>query len=272
MKIINDMPNELYHARPELSSSQIRQLLTNPYLYFSGFKQDETEAMRFGTAVHTAVLEPDLFASSYAVEPIADGRNTAGKAIKAEFALASAGKTIITATQAETISGIKNSLETATFSNGAKVADLFKNGVAEQSVFGTVTNRNGELIPARCRPDYRLGDTLIDLKTTQDASVDGFSRSVAKFGYHIQAEWYLQVTGAKRFIFVAAETKPPYMVGIYDLNIVYRELAQDEILRALDDLAQPEKYQTPVFIASDNSDIHTLTPPNYLFYKDGVNF
>ena len=56
------------------------------------------------------------------------------------------------------------------------------------------------------------------MKTTDDATPEGFSRTVTSFGYHIQAAHYLEMTGAENFIFVAVERKAPYAVGIYKLD------------------------------------------------------
>lgn len=95
-------------------------------------------------------------------------------------------------------------------------------GRAEQSIYwiDTIT---GTL--CRCRPDWMRDDHLpIDLKTTEDASPEGFARSIAKFRYEVQAAFYLDgieaATGKrpKNFVFIAVEKKPPYAVGVYVLD------------------------------------------------------
>ncbi len=83
-------------------------------------------------------------------------------------------------------------------------------GKAEQSYFWTDKETG---LGCKCRPDYMFddGSTIVDLKTTTDASLKGFSRSVCNFRYHVQAGFYLhgieQSTGVRpdRFIFVAIE-------------------------------------------------------------------
>lgn len=83
----------------------------------------------------------------------------------------------------------------------------------------------------RCRPDY-LTDSgfCIDLKTTLDASEDGFAHSFQKWRYDVQHPFYLDGINhaidqarlprakAREMIFIAQEKKPPYMVGVYRLD------------------------------------------------------
>jgi len=55
--IHHGMPNDAYHAATGWwSSSQLKGLLPEYYKPVTG----ESDAMRFGTLVHTAILEPDL--------------------------------------------------------------------------------------------------------------------------------------------------------------------------------------------------------------------
>jgi len=75
----------------------------------------------------------------------------------------------------------------------------------------------------KCRPDYRKGNTIIDLKTTTDASPESFSRAIANFGYHRQGDHYLSGVAehgieAENFVIIAQEKKPPYPVAIYRLS------------------------------------------------------
>jgi len=114
------------------------------------------------------------------------------------------------------------------FENAKNMADsvlslnlpFLKSGIAECSFFSKVDG-----IDVKCRPDYYKEDIgiVVDLKTTDDASPQGFSKAVANFGYHTQASFYLKVLesmelNAFKFVFIAVEKKPPYMVGIYELD------------------------------------------------------
>jgi hypothetical protein len=94
-------------------------------------------------------------------------------------------------------------------------------GEAEYSYYSTDKET---MIAKKCRPDYVKNGALIDLKTTIDASLDGFARQMGNFGYHIQAAYYVDVynesTGSSinEFFFVAVENKSPFAVAVYRLS------------------------------------------------------
>jgi hypothetical protein len=80
----------------------------------------------------------------------------------------------------------------------------------------------GDGMLLKCKPDRVLRNGLVvDLKTV-DGSVDpsAWSGTLAKWGYHRQAAFYLdvlQAAGQKAdmFIFVAVSKDPPHHIGIY---------------------------------------------------------
>jgi exodeoxyribonuclease VIII len=63
----------------------------------------------------------------------------------------------------------------------------------------------------------------VDLKTTEDASPRGFTRSISKYGYHRQEAFYRRGfsaagQGLDQFLFIAVEKTPPFAVGIYAVD------------------------------------------------------
>jgi exodeoxyribonuclease VIII len=118
-------------------------------------------------------------------------------------------------------------------------------GKAEQSVYWTdpVTG-----ILCRCRPDFwREDDIIVDVKTTEDASPEEFSRSLAKWRYHVQAPFYMDgielATGRrpKGFVFLVVEKKPPYAVAAYTLDPESIELGRAEYRADLERLAECQR-------------------------------
>ena len=54
--------NEEYHARPELSSSDLKSILKNyNYWLYSKANRQEKDCFEFGTAYHTYILEQEKF-------------------------------------------------------------------------------------------------------------------------------------------------------------------------------------------------------------------
>jgi exodeoxyribonuclease VIII len=97
-----------------------------------------------------------------------------------------------------------------------------KPGVAEHSVYWN-DPITGEL--CRCRPDFwREDDVIVDVKTTDDASPEGFAKSIANWRYDVQDPYYRDgiklATGrtVKAFVFLAVEKKFPHAVGCYVLD------------------------------------------------------
>jgi hypothetical protein len=203
------IPAAEYHAIDAVSNSLISRILKSPAharAYLDN-PPEPTKAMEFGTAFHSAILEPDTFAATYAVFS-GDRRTKEGKA--AYEALQADGKLILTADDMATIQGMQMSVY-----GHVAAAELLSDGEAELSV---TWDENGT--KAKCRPDWWINDTLVDVKTTDDASPEGFVRAIVKYGYHRQAAWYLRGTGAKRFKFIAVEKSAPYAVGVYELDLL----------------------------------------------------
>lgn len=82
-------------------------------------------------------------------------------------------------------------------------------------------------------------NTVLDLKTTEDASKGAFQRSLLNFGYHYQAGWYLEGMrrlgfAAEHFVVVAVEKSPPYAVAIYRMADGVAEYGLDQLWTPLE--------------------------------------
>jgi exodeoxyribonuclease VIII len=216
MSILNqhvnlEMPAEKYHAVDALSKSMMSKILKSPAHYKAALEehQEPTKSMQMGTAIHTAVLEPQLYSQVVAViPPDIDGRTKDGKAWKEQH------KSRIHLTHAEDIDvqGVANSVRRHPFWDIIHLDHRI-----EASVFAQDEETG---IALKARPDLWVLEPaiLVDVKTTDDATPEGFSRTVGSFGYHIQAAHYMAMTGAHSFVFVAVERKAPYAVAIYKLD------------------------------------------------------
>lgn len=95
-----EMSNEDYHSSPGISKSGLDLVSKCPALYkaryIDGVDQDETPAMRIGSAAHAMILQPDEFPRLFAVRPQVDGRTKEGKAIITRFAAEHQDKTVLT--------------------------------------------------------------------------------------------------------------------------------------------------------------------------------
>ena len=212
MMIHPNMPASEYHSHPAVSNSVLGKIAISPAharAYLDGEISEPTPAMKFGTAYHTAILEPEKFGNTYVVFD-GDRRTKQGK--EDYQMLIDSGATIISREDADTIREMARVMRA-----NPDAAALLTGGIAEASVFW-VDPATG--LECKCRPDYyRESDlTIVDLKTAEDASPAGFARSVANYGYHRQDAHYSDGAQAERFVFIAQEKRPPYAVAVYELD------------------------------------------------------
>lgn len=257
-EIIDGMPASDYHAHEAVSKSLLDQMARTPHharAYLDGARTEPTKAMEFGTALHSAVLEPAVFANNYQLFD-GDRRIKAGKAEYDD--LIRIGKTPISSADYNIIQAMQHSV-----ANHPLACKLLSYGEAEQSVFW---NHNVG-VQLKCRPDWWIREVgiVVDLKTTEDASPAGFARSVAKYRYHVQAAHYMDGCRAEQFLFIAVEKKAPYAVAVYELD--KEALAEGRRLRDRDVLRYQSCAEFGVWPGySDEATILSL--PSYAIQGD----
>ncbi len=220
------LSNALYHAVDGYSSTHLRLAHRGGIAALDWYKNaprksEGSPALLLGTALHTAILEPERFATQYACAPSVNLRTNEGKQTLAAFEAGCAehGMTPIKRDDFDTVCLMRDSALAY-----PTVAALLENGVAELSLFWRM--ENGLLL--KVRPDW-LGEFagapfLLDIKTTDD--VLDFGQSVEKFGYHMQAAFYRLVVEkvfgvAVDFAFCAVGKRPdcgryPVLLGMLD--------------------------------------------------------
>jgi len=211
------LSNADYHAHPAVSKSHLDKVAKSPAHYWEAYlnpdrsPQEPTAAMVLGTALHTAVLEPHLWAEQFAVPPHAfDRRTKAGKELAAAFEAEAEGKVVLTPDDADRV----QLMAKAVHDHPASRFLLNLEGKREHSYFWNDADTG---IDCKCRPDWHSLDRrlVVDIKTTEDASPAGFAKSVAKFRYHVQSHWYLRALEGEQFLFVCVEKTAPYLVAVY---------------------------------------------------------
>lgn len=207
-----NLSNTEYHASPGISSSGLKELAKSPkhyQMYISGPRK-QTPSMLIGSAVHSLVLEPDVFPLEFAVSP--ECRRGSKEWIR--FEQDNPGKNLLKPSEYEQAVNMRDSICSDVFAVGL----LSCPGAAEHSLYWM----HDLGILCKCRPDFLTDNNLIvDIKTSEDASPEGFERAIGKWKYHISAAFYTQgveaVTGrsVKGFSFLVVENEPPYLVAYY---------------------------------------------------------
>jgi len=226
--------NKFYHGESEHigHSSLLRYLKSPRYVKWwndlpaDADEKKSTAAMQFGSAAHSFVLEPETFEAEVFVmnelmrpEPDKTFVSTKNREWKANIIEANSNKTIITNEDYQTLCDMK-----AVLFADKRIQVLLSGGQAEMSLFMEFKG-----VKTKIRCDYIKNiliknAPIIDYKTTDDASPEGFNKAMANYNYHVQAAYYLDILNQfqeqdRQFIFIVQEKKPPFIFGIYRCSI-----------------------------------------------------
>lgn len=227
-----------YHAHPAISKSGLDLIAKSPAHYIASrmVPREVTPAMRQGSALHTMILEPELFGSLYYLQPKVDRRTREGKEAAARFEQEAGGREVITFEEYDRWSRCADAVR-----NHPACSFLFSKGEAERSFFAH-DPETGEQVKAR--PDW-LADVqgsriYTELKSTTDAKAASFVRSAWNFRYHVQSPFYddvMQWAGEKPLdgtIIIAFEPEPPFGIMVYEPTARWIERGRADYRRDLD--------------------------------------
>jgi hypothetical protein len=221
--LLLDIPADVYHAR-ELgvaSTSVLKMLLQKSPAHYRAWldskDEHETPALAFGRAYHCRVLEPERFAREFLVMPsFGDMRSSTNRAKRDAWLAEHPGVQVISDEDNDRIAA----MHAALMANPV-AAGIFADGHPEVTMYWR-DEQTG--IGCKARADWwRPGMLFADLKTTDDASPEGFARSVVKYGYHIQHAHYADGANAcgeriPNFLIVAQEKEAPYVCQVYQID------------------------------------------------------
>jgi len=231
MEKISNISNYDYHHgkyKDYISSSNLKNILQSPE-YFKTQKniiRTPSASMQLGTAVHTAILEPEKYDSEVGVikKVTGTGSVAANKKLLEEVAHKN---TVITEAQSEIVTCI-----TEKFHSITELVRLFSGGEAEVSIFWD---------DWKIRPDYLKDDLVIDLKTTSKP-LNEFNKACANFMYDLSAGMYKFGAGVQNYKFVVVETNPPYNFVIFEPDAEFMHEGREKCLLAMDRYLECKKY------------------------------
>lgn len=234
--MILGMSNADYHAHSAISSSDVKAVAAKSLAHWKHKVRKRSTAFDLGTAVHAMVLEPHL---ELVVRGPEDRRGNKWK--EASLAAELDGQILLTESDYDQAEAMANALK------ANPVLTVWQNAssyIAEASFFAKdrITG-----IDIKCRPDGFIPThgIVFDIKTTTDASPDGFPREVSKYRYDLQAAFYLRCLAnagmkADSFAFVCIEKEPPYAVGIHMLTGEYLSAADARVSAILEKIANAQ--------------------------------
>jgi hypothetical protein len=223
------MTREAYDEVDALNQSTIK-LAYEKSLYHARMKQLDhsapSEALVHGNALHTLILEPELFSERYGPMPVNDKgakhtvRTGAGASAWAAYEEDYPGRIPIKQTR---IDELKHIREMVMLNPTARV--LLENASYKETSFFWEHPDYGFMCKGQVDvlTEYQGWTWAIDLKSALDASVLGFRRAVGNYGYMVQHHWYIEglneiAEAERRFGFVAFEKDFPYAVMVHELD------------------------------------------------------
>jgi len=230
-----DIPNADYHAAPAISKSGLDLIHRSPAHFKYAPSREPSRAMEMGTAIHTAILEPERFKTEYMLlENVKDRRQSEYKDAVKQYG----SERVLVSGEAVKVSAMQESI----YANKQAADLLNKSGFSELSFFAKspVTG-----VLCKCRFDYLTADGIaIDIKKTQDAQADSFSKSIANYRYYVQQAFYSDVflwaTGQalNDFLFLAVEEEAPNCTKLWRLTQESETLGRLEYEADLDNYSE----------------------------------
>jgi exodeoxyribonuclease VIII len=208
---------EIYQADPAISRSDLKLVAKAPAFYQWSKAQvddDASKAQQLGYAFHTACLEPSLFDTRHILSKYDKFQTNEAKAWRDETE--ASGKTILKPDDRNKLLGMGMSVR-----QHPRYTDIMRNARIELTL---VAKHEATGLLRKARPDITpAGNALVDVKSTKDASPEGFGKEVWTYEYGMQAAYYLDVYNAvsekkkSEFLFFACENEPPYLCAIYSV-------------------------------------------------------
>jgi hypothetical protein len=253
-----NLPAEVYHRAPGVSQSTLKEFgeYASPLHYKARKKKVATADMEFGTICHTAVLEPGNLDKAYYIQPEKYPAVIKGKKGEPDSTIAKDwhngadwckdwvrehdDRPIIDKEREADIPIIVKRVSAL-----PEFGSALKHGQREVSFFkldeatGLLLKCRVDVWAVQSDGDYDGVKWIFDLKKVQSggASREEFSRSIADFGYHIQAASYMHITGAAHFVFVPFDDAEPFDACQWEIEQADLDAGAFEYRRLLNEFA-----------------------------------
>ncbi len=234
------MNEKEYRALPAISQSDLLILLDSPQKYLNREAlRKESDEMRFGSAFHCALLEPERFGSNYGVMPEFWGKTLDGKASqqskdakekRAKFLADNPDKIWLSSDDVDNITGMLSSVA----SNPKVKKYQLLRGEKEKIIEFVHRGR-------KCKgrmDDYDenhplFGVVCTDVKTTKNGHPVFFAKDVHNSDYDGQFGFYDIPKPFNRAFSLVVEKTAPWICEVYDMT-QWIPLGRKKVERAFD--------------------------------------
>lgn len=260
---LQKIEDEVYHSLPFCSKHAldvIRESSPGHLDWQRKNPSEPTEAMRFGSALHTFVLERHEFDSRHPIASqccaiLKSGKN-AGQPCRNDASHQHNGGGYCGTHKPEGSQFIANTLSRDDADRIRKMGDAIAAHPAASAVLAI--NDEMDLNEPAVIVDRVIGDytvrckakldairiknwsAIVDIKTCQSAAFDSFQKDLDNFGYYRQASYYFDMLDAigihaDSFVLIAVEKSAPFAVATYSIgrDSISVQIGRDENERLL---------------------------------------
>lgn len=202
-----------YRAIPAINASAIKQgRISMLHMRHAITCEDrgQTAAMRMGSLIHAAVLEPLLLTRSCVVWT---GENKRGKNY-ADFKAQAGDKYIVTPAEMDALQNIVNNAQRHKQAN---------EWLARCQREVSVVWHDADILACKARLDGVCEAGVLEVKTTANMELRAVSRQFVSMGYDLQCGWYREgalksgATKSKAVAILYIESCPPYDVALWNV-------------------------------------------------------
>lgn len=235
------LTEEQYNLLEGVRSSHLKKVLQSQahYLHAINNPSEQTEAMKLGTMIHMAILEPARFKETVVVTPdFGDMRSKTNREKRDAWISDNPEKTCISSDDSYVIAGICNALtKKKSFLKLIEENELEKEVSFQGQVGNTKTKCRADAIDIKKR-------VIVDIKSTKSATPEAMQYYVRDYGVDIQQAFYVatieKALGSSSFswenwssVIVAVEKSAPFESQVFEFPTHELVLAFKDVLLAL---------------------------------------
>jgi len=270
---VEDLANANYHElKSYWSSTDLKYMHANSPTHFKALYLDQTikrkepnSAMILGSLVHCLVLKPEDFPNEFFVLPELNLRTNDGKKAMADLMAENVGKYPVT----EEMLLEANAMRASIFNN--KEASIMLEAIRKEVSFFWECPYSKLLM--RAKIDACSSKCMVELKTTHDASPEGFARHAYNMNYDLSLTHYKQ--GIARIMdvepeafFIVVESAPPYVCQVYKVGESFKETGHVKWISAVDRMTNGLKLNKwPGYTSDILGEVSTIEAPPWAINK-----
>lgn len=239
-----DVPFSDYIEVDAVNNSLLNKVFMSPrhaHHWLENDSKNDTDSMKKGRVIHSAILEPETFEDCYGIYPHEKRRPTKSQLNAAK----PAAKTIELIEWWENFDKENEGRETISDKMRDEALKIRESALSVSAIRDLldVKPEHKELTlywedseygcKKKCRLDLFNSGYTIDLKSSREADPGTFQRSLSNYGYHRQGSFYMEgctalLERAEGHIIIAIDNYEPYCAAIYVVDEKAIKVGQQE--------------------------------------------